>query len=108
MRTSTLRKSLLAIDSYYSGWEPFVIGCDGQWDDMTLDNWIAAHSLIAFRPADDALMAEQCLLRATASPLNISLRRTDAYARRLTALRCMLDRKPIPLCCADAAFKCPK
>lgn len=101
-RTSTLRKSLLAIDRYCSKPDQIVIGCKDDFNEGPLSEWLEDNALIAVQFAHDPVPIEQTLLGATASPLNIAMRRESSYARRLIALRCALDSKPIPQCCATS------
>lgn len=103
LATSTLRKTLFAIDIYCRGPGLPIIGCDDSSDETKLTEWMLPNALIAVRFADHPVEAENSLLSNMASPMNITNRRSNAFARRLTALRCMLDGKPIPRCCADAA-----
>jgi hypothetical protein len=98
IRTSTFRKSLLSIDAFMTRGQP-IFGCADLFDAAPLTDWLATNGIVAFRREADPETAERDLLARTPSPLNITTRRVSNYARRLVALRCLLDGKSVPDCC---------
>lgn len=101
-RQSNLRATLHAIDAFHDGIVRSLIGAD-DLSDGALTDWMKGNALVAFRQCTDPRAAEKALLSETASPFNIDERKSDTYARRLIALRCALNRNPIPRWCWDAA-----
>ncbi len=103
VRTSTLRKTLLAIDLFCGQRGCEIIGCRDAWDEETLSAWLVANALVAICSTAAPLSLEKDFLSRTPSPLNITNRRASAYARRLIAIRSQFEGRPIPQCCAEFA-----
>jgi hypothetical protein len=99
VRTSTLRKSLLSIDVLCVPKEKSILNSATPFNEEPLNQWLATNAVVAVRRAECPELAEKDLLLRTASPLNITERKVQKYARRLIGLRCIVDGKPVPISC---------
>lgn len=102
-RRSNMRETLFALDAYFDGIVGRLFLESRALNESALTNWMMGNVLIAYQRCSDPAHVETEFLQATASPLNVDKRRPSAYARRLMALRCALQGKPVPAWCWSAA-----
>lgn len=85
---STFRRSLLALEATSGAVSRANLGWNGSVAaELMLTTWLRAHALLWVQPCEDRREREREILAREASPLNIKLRESSAFAKSLAVRR---------------------
>jgi hypothetical protein len=87
MEASSLRRSLLAVERQHKAISRSATPACSVQGERSLTAWLCENALVGVEVAHDPLSRERELLSMYASPLNVTLRRGEPFARALLEMR---------------------